>query len=440
MKKIVFSGFLLLALVLAFGQSSHMVLAVGPTAIGVNPIQIADDIVKTAVNETVTTVVTDALSLRSDMRVLGGERTISAGSVVEQNIIVMGGELEVEHDAAVYGDITVYGGEANFDRMTEIYGDVRVYGGDLSIDGTVYGDVITLGGETELRSSAVVEGDVKTVGGKVNRSRSAVIKGDIMHAPIGGVTIDLDRHEVIEHGRSGFWPLSIGARMYQILFGSFISFVFYLIIAMLGALLLMKIGPKHVSGAESFLVKAPWMTFLIGVAIAVLIVPLVVILLSVTILLIPLALLLVLGLIIAMFYGFVILGSLIGKELKRRIGLDWDPVRLTVLGTALLVISFQVINMLPSWIDWIPEFIAVSLGVGAVSQYLYDQVISKGKANSAILSASRPGPVTIPSEGTLDQPESFKAASSGAAEPGAPASGDQTKNDGEGAGSEGNPG
>ena len=141
-----------------------------------------------------------------------------------------------------------------------------------------------------------------------------------------------------------------------------------------------------------------------------------------------------------MFYGFVILGSLIGKELKRRIGLDWDPVRLTVLGTALLVISFQVINMLPSWIDWIPEFIAVSFGVGAVSQYLYDQVISKGKANSAVLSASRSGAVTIPSEGTLDQPESFKAAPSGTADPGASASEDQTKSDGDGAGSEGNPG
>lgn len=439
MKKTIFLNMMLLALILIFGQAGSAAFAAEPIVTGINPVQmadeiasgvvsnsvrIADEIVTAAVSDSITTTVNSALSVRSDIRVLGGERTIEAGAVIEKNIIVMGGELEVERDAVIYGDISVYGGDATFERGTEIHGTVRVYGGDLSIAGTVYGDVIMLGGETDLESSAVIEGDVKTVGGKVNRSRSAVINGNIMSGQVGGASIDVSSQGRTERVRSVFSPLEFVQRTYRVLFGSFVSIVFYLIFAMLGAFLLMKIGPKHVTNAEAYLLKAPWMTFLIGFVVSIVIVPLVALLLSVTILLIPVAFLLVLALIIAMFYGYVILGSLIGKELKRRIGLDWDPVRLTVLGTAVLIIASQVINMLPAWIDWIPEFVAASLGVGAVSQYLYAQIISKGNANSAVLSGGRPGSVTIPREGTLDQPETFKKASDGEAETDGPATGE----------------
>ena len=73
-------------------------------------------------------------------------------------------------------------------------------------------------------------------------------------------------------------------------------------------------------------------------------VPVAALFLSITLILIPVALILILIYIIAIFCGFVVVASLIGKELKRRIQLTMRPEWLTFVGAVALIVVFAVFD------------------------------------------------------------------------------------------------
>jgi hypothetical protein len=64
-------------------------------------------------------------------------------------------------------------------RMMGTCGDVVAVGGSIMIDGTVKGDVVTVGGRAHLGENATISGDVVTVGGGLSRHSNAQVKGDI---------------------------------------------------------------------------------------------------------------------------------------------------------------------------------------------------------------------------------------------------------------------
>jgi hypothetical protein len=64
-------------------------------------------------------------------------------------------------------------------RMMGTCGDIVAVGGSISIEGTVKGDAVTVGGGMHLGENASVDGDVVTVGGGFSRHPNAVVKGDV---------------------------------------------------------------------------------------------------------------------------------------------------------------------------------------------------------------------------------------------------------------------
>ena len=306
-----------------------------------------------------------------DLRILGGERTIREGETVERNISVMGGELKVRKDAEIYGDITIFGGEAEFDQGTEIFGTIRVYGGEITVEGTVSEDIVVLGGEVYLKENAVVEGDVKTVGGTLNRSRGSVIHGEVIGSIVDDFEVEFDPEEIVAERRAHFFPFG-GFRTVRSAFTSAFSFLTNFLLIAAAALLLAIFAPKHIAAAETYLNKKLGLSWFIGAALLFLI-PIVAFFFSVTLILIPVALILILVYILAIFCGFVVVASLIGKDLKRRIRLTMRPEWLTFVGAVVLIVVFAVFDALPWWISWTPKFFAAAFGLGAVSQYLYEQ-------------------------------------------------------------------
>jgi hypothetical protein len=57
--------------------------------------------------------------------------------------------------------------------------DVVAIGGSITVDGTVRGDAVAIGGPIRLGETASVAGDVVTIGGRLWRHPDAVIKGDV---------------------------------------------------------------------------------------------------------------------------------------------------------------------------------------------------------------------------------------------------------------------
>ena len=64
-------------------------------------------------------------------------------------------------------------------RMMGTCGDIVAIGGSVTIDGTVKGDAVTVGGDMHLDENASIAGDLVTVGGGLSRHPGAVVKGDV---------------------------------------------------------------------------------------------------------------------------------------------------------------------------------------------------------------------------------------------------------------------
>ena len=71
------------------------------------------------------------------------------------------------------------GGSATIEPGSVVRGDVAVFGGDVTIAGTVEGNVAVFGGALTLEASEIVEGDIASLGGSVERRPGAAVSGQI---------------------------------------------------------------------------------------------------------------------------------------------------------------------------------------------------------------------------------------------------------------------
>jgi hypothetical protein len=98
---------------------------------------------------------------------------LHAGSVGDR--VQVGRSIVVEENEEV-GSVVCIGCSV---RMMGTSGDVVTVGGSSTIEGTVKGDAVAVGGGIHLGESASVAGDVVTVGGRLSRHPNAAVKGDI---------------------------------------------------------------------------------------------------------------------------------------------------------------------------------------------------------------------------------------------------------------------
>lgn len=328
-----------------------------------------------------------AMAQKTDMRILGGNRTIRSGETVDRNVIVMGGDLEIEEEATIHGDLTLYGGEIEVQRGATIEGTVRVYGGTIEIDGIVMGDLYVVGGEADLMDNAVIHGELKSVGGDIDRSSGSHVYGSVQ------------RDYLADDDEDGFFGFSALHRLPFIgglfRFGEFFSFFWQLILLGFVAFLLMTFIPKRIEEAEVYLAKDKLvLTAVIGLT-GLIVLPLVMILTTITLILIPLTILLILVYVAAILMGFVILGSILGRDLGRRMQLKWESIWLTVFGTAVVALAWWVFEMLPGYIDWLPHLVIMALGFGAATQYIYEKTLGQRKSSSVTAKVSYDGKTPV---------------------------------------------
>jgi hypothetical protein len=79
----------------------------------------------------------------------------------------------VRQELKLFGDHTIPVGEVSYDR-------IRIVGGNLTVDGTVMGQISVIGGDVFLHKTAVVEGEIIAIGGNIHRDPGAVITGKVI--------------------------------------------------------------------------------------------------------------------------------------------------------------------------------------------------------------------------------------------------------------------
>jgi len=101
---------------------------------------------------------------------------LSARSGSKNDRVQFGSSINVDEGEEV-GDVVCIGCSIH---MAGTCGDAVSIGGSVSIEGTVKGDVVAVGGGVRLTDSANVAGDLVTIGGGLSRDANSVVKGEIV--------------------------------------------------------------------------------------------------------------------------------------------------------------------------------------------------------------------------------------------------------------------
>ena len=283
-----------------------------------------------------------ARSLLDDRVIFGEDFTLKEGERLQGDLIVLGGNVMLETTAEVSGNVFIVGGQLVQEGI--ITGDAVVLGGQVVESGSVGHDLVVVGAIIRLSASANVKGNVIAVGTEVDRAPGAVVEGQILEPlprpdPSGylvpperstttmpGVPGSLPDRPAKEGGAAGILVQTLGMGALAMLMG-------------------MVVHPQ-LQRAGHAIFQRPANSGCLG-ALVITVLPLAVLIMTLTIILIPAALATGLAASAAWLFGIVAIGNEIGDRLGQALRVEWSPVLLAGLGTALLSLSTAVLWKVP---------------------------------------------------------------------------------------------
>ena len=256
-------------------------------------------------------------------------------------------EVQVGYDDEVeeieLDDLVIMGGPVVVEADEEVYDAVAI-GGPLTVRGTVRGDAVALGGPVTIEPGAVVEGEIVAVGGPVHVAEDARVVGDI--TAVGG-SVDIDPDATVEGQQLG-----VGGSLGGLISGVVHSlmdaseappFVFHAAAHVVHAvalvvvtLLVLAFLPERVERVRGFLTARPGVSVLGGLAIAVGLVP-VIVLLCISIVGIPLVPVFLMAVAALLAMGITAAATWLGDRLPVLQGRK-SPFVALLLGVAVLVL------------------------------------------------------------------------------------------------------
>jgi hypothetical protein len=253
----------------------------------------------------------------------------------EGDVVIWGDNYTLRSGQTIRGDLLVYAGNVKLEEGSKVSRDVTLFGGDLDVAGQIDGDVTVWGGNITIRSSAVIRGQVVSVGGKVVREEGADIRGQEWEGlpfrvpnppkpPIPPHPPLLRRYQ--DWGSS--WWKNVG-EVFRSAFG-------VVVMAILGILVVVFI-PQHTDTVAETMAKAPLQSFLTGLA-AWIVVPVVAVLLVITICLSPVAALWLLVAGVALLFGWIAAGLVLGVRILRAVT-DKEPNPVAAVALGVLILS-----------------------------------------------------------------------------------------------------
>lgn len=192
--------------------------------------------------------------------VITGDVTIEG--TVEGDIVISEGILTLE--GSTEGDAVLISGD--FLISGAIKGDLVAIGGEGVVSGHIEGDAVFIGGALELDSTAVIEGDLVVVSGELEKHPAAVVKGEeteVSLGPLGKILVRAFSRRVpagkIEPGKP------VPAFASGIVFiASFARLILIAVLYLLGLLMLLAL-PRWQRRSELVIERTVWKAVLTGV-------------------------------------------------------------------------------------------------------------------------------------------------------------------------------
>jgi hypothetical protein len=267
--------------------------------------------------------------------------------------VVFGGTFTLNENEILDGNLFILGGTVSLGTNSQVTGDVLLIGGDLSVDGRVGGNISILGGNLALQTNANVQRDVNLFGGNLNRAAGAQIGGRINQGPNGPIEITLPGGVRVPEVNVNTTP--VFQAMWLLLRAFAVAAI---------AIVVTLFAPQPIKRVAQTAITQPLISGGLGV-LTVIVAPFVLIILTLTIVLIPVTMLSILALALMVIYGWVAIGTEIGKRLAEVIHRDWALPVSAGLGTLLMTLVVDWVGQI--WcVGWMFPALVGAIGLGAV--------------------------------------------------------------------------
>ncbi len=297
------------------------------------------------------------------------------------------------------GDRVRFGGSLTVEEGESVAGDVVVIGGSADIEGEVVGDVVVVGGALNLGPRAEITKDAVVVGGRLTRDPGARIGGEVSEVGMGPFNFDPFSRFPRRTTTDRWWRNSFGSA-----FSLVSTLVRVCVLALLCALVVLFAG-DYVDRIGKRAMAEPVKAGAVGLLAQLLFIPLLVVtivLFVITIVGIPLLVLIpfaILGVMVLALAGFAGVAVRSGRWVSERFGLgDYGPIMTAVVGVGVIVSPLLLARLVnlgggPMWmmaagltfIGFVAEYLAWTIGCGAVALDRFGRVASSGPSESPII-------------------------------------------------------
>jgi hypothetical protein len=275
-----------------------------------------------------------------DRTVFGGSFTLPSGETLDGSLIVFGGNATLEEDSRVRDNVVLMGGSAD-------------------IAGQIDGDLVVFGGNAHLRSTAVVDGNVVTVGGKVQRDEGAQVRGEVTEGFGAGY------FPRFQFYRSYRWPVEewpFEGWFVEKAMDAVQAVFFTLVILALGVLVVIFL-PRHTNQVARVVLGSPLPSLGVGFAIMVVTAVLAAMLVF-TCCFAPFGLLVLLSLVIAVMFGWIAVGLMVGQRILEALNVRQPVSEVVAVLIGLLIITL--LTYVPCCLGFLFFVVIASIGLGAV--------------------------------------------------------------------------
>jgi hypothetical protein len=254
---------------------------------------------------------------------------------------------EQEHRllGTIFGDLVILGGRATLEPGAILAGSAHVISGAFTLDGEIRGDLSILGGQVTLGPQAQIGGNLNIGGGDLVNLEPAKVTGNINT----GTGIQLPSFETQS-------KQDIGGQIFRALLSA--------VLMGLGALLVERYLPAAAQRVREAAIQHALVSLAMGLLVGIVMLTLVV-LMAYTILLIPVAILGIAIIGIALIYGWIVYGVALGRFVAQRLNLKLSTRQIIFGGTFTFMLLISVITAIP-FIGGLIGILFASTALGAV--------------------------------------------------------------------------
>lgn len=303
------------------------------------------------------TSATSATPLGDDEVVAGGEYTLADGETLDGNLVVLGGSVTLEEGSTVNGSVVIVGGNSE-------------------LGGEVEGDTVVFGGNVSLLETVVIQGDLVRSGGSIEAEEGYEVRGNETQSIPNPPVLPFDNNSEFSAPEVPANPIQDGIEgtlnALLRLMWSFISAFTLAVFASLLAMLVMALMPEPLARVTAAMTQAPILSAGMGLLTLIAVPVLAGVVALVTLLcLSPLSLIAMLVYMVAIFLGWLALGSLLGERIMGAFrSRTISPVLAAGLGTFLLTWFVNLFNIWPGigeFFGSITSLLLAAFGLGAVA-------------------------------------------------------------------------